>query len=275
MCRIAAYLGRTEAPLSALTLEPGHSLLVQSYAPKEMMSGVVNADGFGCGWYAPEVDGEPAVYRSNTPMWADRSFASIAPKISSRTVLAAVRSATPGLPAEESGVPPFASGPYLFAHNGAIKNFRSSIMRPLRNLLSDESYSNLLGVTDSETVFALLLDHLRADKAELGDAVALADATAATLGKVSAVCEDLGVPATLNISVTDGEATVFSRYSTEGPGNSLYFIEGGKSFPDAVVVASERFDDDPSWRRVPDRHLLVVGNGGVTLQPLWPREHDT
>jgi glutamine amidotransferase len=268
MCRIAAYLGRAETPLSSLVLEPEHSLLVQSYAPKEMMSGVVNADGFGCGWYAPEVDGDPAVYRSNAPMWADRSFASVAPKIRSRTVLAAVRSATPGLPAEESGVPPFASGPYLFAHNGAIKNFRGSAMRPLRDLLSDESYSNLLGTTDSETVFALLLDRLGADKAEVGDAVALASATAETLEKVSALCEGLRVPATLNVGVTDGEAMVFSRYSTEGPGNSLYVLEGGRSFSDAVVVASERFDDDAAWRQVPDRHLLVVDPGGVTLQPL-------
>ena len=35
MCRMAAYLGETEIPLSSLVLEPEHSLLVQSYAPKE------------------------------------------------------------------------------------------------------------------------------------------------------------------------------------------------------------------------------------------------
>src|SRR5215211_5190874 len=99
MCRMVAYLGKTERPLSSLVLDPQHSLLVQSYAPKEMMSGVVNADGFGIGWYAPEVDGEPAVYRSNAPIWADRSFASIAPRVRSSTIFAAVRSATPGLPA--------------------------------------------------------------------------------------------------------------------------------------------------------------------------------
>src|SRR3712207_7162131 len=103
MCRMIAYLGKPERSLSSLVLDPEHSLLVQSYAPKEMMSGVVNADGFGAGWYVPEVDDEPAVYRSNAPIWADRSFASIAPKVRSATVLAAVRSATPGLPAEESG----------------------------------------------------------------------------------------------------------------------------------------------------------------------------
>lgn len=268
MCRIVAYLGEKEIRLSSLTLEPEHSLLVQSYAPKEMLSGVVNADGFGAGWYAPEIDGEPAVYRSNAAMWADRSFASIAPKVRSATVLAAVRSATPGLPAEESGVPPFASGPYLFAHNGAIKDFRATAMRPLRDALSDASYSGLLGVTDSETIFALLLDRLRDAVIHPGDADALAEATAGTLRHVSDVCTGLGVPATLNVGVTDGEAMVFARYSTEGPGNSLYFIEDGEAFPNAVVVASERLDGDGGWREAPDGHLLAIGSGGVTTRPL-------
>lgn len=268
MCRIVAYLGETETPLSSLILEPEHSLLVQSYAPKEMMSGVVNADGFGAGWYTPEVDGEPAVYRSNTPMWADRSFVSIAPKVRSATVLAAVRSATPGLPAEESGVPPFASGPYLFAHNGAIKNFRATAMRPLRDSLSDASYSGLLGITDSETVFALLLDRLRETKAQPGDASALAETTADTIRYVSGVCDKLGIYASLNVGVTDGEAMAFVRYSTEGPGNSLYYLESGEALPDAVVVASERLDGDAGWRQVPDQSLLTADHGGVTIHPL-------
>src|SRR5215217_8611410 len=222
MCRMVAYLGKMERPLSSLVLDPQHSLLVQSYAPKEMMSGVVNADGFGVGWYAPEVDKEPAVYRSNAPIWADRSFASIAPKVCSATAFAAIRSATPGLPVEESGTPPFASGPFLFAHNGAIEDFRRTAMRPLRDALSDESYAGLLGATDSETIFAALLDRLREDPEPL------ARALAETVRHVSAVCGKLGVRATLNLAATDGAAFAFSRYSTEGPGNSLYLIEDGR-----------------------------------------------
>jgi gamma-glutamyl hercynylcysteine S-oxide hydrolase len=268
MCRIVAYLGEREIPLSSLVLEPEHSLLVQSYAPKEMMSGVVNADGFGAGWYAPEVDGEPAVYRSNAPIWADRSFGSIAPRVRCATVLAAVRSASPGLPAEESGVPPFASGPYLFTHNGAIKSFRATAMRTLRDTLSDASYSELLGVTDSETIFALLLDRLRDPKVDPGDGGVLAEATVETIRSVSITCTKLGVPASLNVGVTDGEVMVFIRYSTEGPGNSLYFVEDGRTFPNAVVVASERLDGDANWQQVPDRHLLVADHKGVTLRPL-------
>src|ERR687898_1938698 len=268
MCRMIAYLSETEISLSSLALGPEHSLLVQSYAPKEMMSGVVNADGFGAGWYAPEVDDEPAVYRSNAPIWADRSFASIASKARSATIFAAVRSATPGLPAEESGVPPFASGPYLFAHNGAIKSFRTTAMRPLRNSLSDASYSDLLGVTDSETIFALLLDRLREANAHPGDAGTLAQATSETLRQVSEICSKLGVYAALNVGVTDGEAFVFARYSTEGPGNSLYFAENSEAFPDAVVVASERLDGDGGGQRVPDRHLLVASIEAGTKPPL-------
>jgi gamma-glutamyl hercynylcysteine S-oxide hydrolase len=243
-------------------LEGEHSLLVQSYAPREMMSGVVNADGFGVGWYVPE-DDEPAVYRSNGSLWSDRSFAGIAPRIRARAVFAAVRSATPGLPVEESGVPPFSKGPFMFMHNGAIQNFRQKAMRKLRDSLSDEAYSGLLGVTDSETIFAGLLDLLRQDPADL------TGATRDTIRHVAEACDRLGVEATLNLAVTDGTEMVFTRYSTEGPGNSLYVFEDAGAFPGAIVVASERLDQDSGWREVPDRHLLSVRReSGARPSPL-------
>jgi glutamine amidotransferase len=259
MCRMVAYLGGPEATLSSLVLEPQHSLLVQSYAPKEMMSGVVNADGFGVGWYAPWSGDEPAVYRSDGPLWSNRSFAGIAPRIRARTAFAAVRSATPGLPVEESGTPPFASGPFMFVHNGAIEDFRRTVMRPLRNALSDESYAGLLGTTDSETIFAVLLDRLRGSSGDL------ARALAEGVRHVDEVCAKLSVRATLNLAVTDGEGMTFSRYSTEGPSNSLYYVEDGEAFPRAVVVASERLDGDAGWREVPDRHMLLVNRKSHTL----------
>lgn len=259
---MVAYLGEPEVTLSSLTLEPEHSLLVQSYAPEEMLSGVVNADGFGVGWYVPWSGEEPAVYRSDGPMWSDRSFAGIAPRIRSNSIFAAVRSATPGLPAEESGVPPFSSGPYAFMHNGAIRDFRHTAMRPLRDSLGDESYAGLLGATDSETVFAMLLDRLKAGED-------LPGALAGTISQVLEVCADLGVEAFLNLAATDGEMMAFTRCSSEGPGNSLYYVEDGEAFPEAVVVASERLDGDAGWKKVPDGHLLSVARkDGASLRPL-------
>jgi gamma-glutamyl hercynylcysteine S-oxide hydrolase len=259
---MVGYLGGPPTPLSSVVLEGEHSLLVQSYAPREMMSGVVNADGFGVGWYVPE-DEEPAVYRSNGSLWSDRSFAGIAPRITARTVFAAVRSATPGLPVEESGVPPFSSGPFMFMHNGAIPDFRKTAMRPLRERLSDEAYSGLLGVSDSETIFAGLLDLLREYPSDLAGAVR------GTIHLVTQVCGGLGIEATLNLAVTDGTTMAFTRYSTDGPGTSLYVLEDAETVTGAVVVASERLYEDSRWRKVPDRHLLSVRRGaGATLSPL-------
>jgi glutamine amidotransferase len=261
MCRMVAYFGGPEATLSSVILEPEHSLLVQSYAPQEMLSGTVNADGFGAGWYVPWAGEEPAVYRSGRPVWADGSFASLAPRTRARCFFAAVRSATPPLPPQESGTPPFSCGRYLFMHNGAIEGFQRSVMRPLRNALSDESYAALSGSTDSETVFAVLLDALR-DGEDLGNALR------STVRRIAGVCEETGTMARLNLAVTDGQEMVFARYSTRGPGNSLYLLENGASFPGAVVVASERLDEDPGWWKVPDRHLLVAGRSGVSLRPM-------
>src|SRR3954462_9121614 len=102
MCRHLAWLGRPR-PLAALVLEPPSSLLVQSYAPRWQRYGTVNADGWGVGFYA---DGrpEPARWRSALPLWSDASFASVAPVLASTCVLAGVRSATAGMPVEETAV---------------------------------------------------------------------------------------------------------------------------------------------------------------------------
>ncbi len=51
MCRMPAYAGPPIA-LGELVSAPTHSLLVQSYRPLEMTSGVVNADGWGTALHA-------------------------------------------------------------------------------------------------------------------------------------------------------------------------------------------------------------------------------
>lgn len=279
MCRMAAYLGGPEVSLSSLVLEPEHSLVQQAHSPREMLSGTVNTDGFGVGWYVPEgpgaaegaPEGEPALYRSGRSIWADTSFASLAGKLASRSIFAAVRNATPGLPVEDSGVPPFGAGPYLCMHNGAIEGFRHTAMRELRSSLSDAAYASLLGVTDSETVFADLCDRLGvsdAPAARTPGAGALAEALGETIRHVSKVAARAEVQATLNLSVTDGSAMVFSRYSLRGPGNSLYYLEDGRAFPGGLVIASERLDSYPGWREVPDDHLLVADAAGPRLERL-------
>jgi glutamine amidotransferase len=150
----------------------------------------------------------------------------------------------------------------MFMHNGAIEDFRRRAMRPLRDTLSDEAYSGLLGVTDSETIVAGLLDLMKENPA------GLAGVTRETGRHVTEVCERLGLRATLNLDVTDSTSMAFTRYSTQGTGNSLYFIEDAGAFPRAVVVASGRLGGDTGWRQVPDRHLLMVEEDAASLRPL-------
>ena len=108
---------------------------------------------------------------------------------------------------------------------GATEDVRQKAMRPLRDALSDESYTGLLGTTDSETIFAGLLDRLRENSGDLGGA------TTETIRHVSGICAKLGVRATLNLAVTDGTAITFARHSSEGPGNSLVLRRERDGFP--------------------------------------------
>src|SRR5215475_15286510 len=98
MCRHLGWLGR-EVPVSALVLEPPHGLRVQSYAPRRQKHGLMNADGWGVGFFD---HGVARRWRSAAPLWGDSSFASVAPALSSGCVVAAVRSASIGMPIEPS-----------------------------------------------------------------------------------------------------------------------------------------------------------------------------
>ncbi|WP_119066508.1 ergothioneine biosynthesis protein EgtC [Rubrobacter indicoceani] len=250
MCRLLACLSNDATALSRYTLKTPHSLERQAYAPEEMLSGVVNADGFGVGWYADNKadDGEPAVYRSLNPIWSDTTFHGIAPKIRSRAYFAALRNATPPLPSELAAVPPFSSGRNLFMHNGAVDDFRETVMRPMRASLSDKRYRGITGASDSETIFALVLDRLDNESSPK-------DALLDAVGFIESMCRDYGTKATLNLALTDGEEMVFVRYSTAGATNSLYYLEGEGS----ALVASERLYDDGRWREVSGGSVVLVG----------------
>ena len=113
MCRHLAWLGRPRS-LAELVLEPRSSLLVQSYAPRRQRYGTLNADGWGVGLHVPGRP-EPVRWRSAKPLWGDASFASVAPLLSAGCVLAAVRSATVGMPMDETAAAPFTDGRWLLS----------------------------------------------------------------------------------------------------------------------------------------------------------------
>ncbi len=256
MCRFVAYLG-PPVTLGSLLVDPPHSLLQQSWAPRHQRHGTVNADGWGVGWYDLDRRPEPARHRTPRPMWADRSFASWADLVDSTAVLAAVRSATPPAPVEESGTPPFASGRWLFAHNGAVEGFRTELGAGLRKRVSDRRAAGIEGASDSEVLFALALDLL--DHGATGDE-ALTGVTRTVLDVTDG---------RLNMVLADGLSITAVAW-----GESLHVLV--PSEPRAglaaggVVLASEPFDDEPGWEAVPNCSVVVATTKRVAVTALGP-----
>lgn len=246
MCRHLAYLGPPR-PLAALVLEPDYGLLRQSYAPRDMRGGgTVNADGFGVGWY-PSGSSHPIRYRSDRPLWADPSFAELAAVTQAGAVLAAVRSATVGMPVVSTACAPFTGERWLFSHNGVVAGWPDTV-GPLAAALPVTDLLTLDAPTDAALLWALVRHRLRAGTAP---AAALAD----VVGEVAAVAPD----SKLNLLLTDGTEV----YATAWRHSLAVRVE-----PDAVTVASEPHDELPGWTPVPDGHLVVAGPGQARTEPV-------
>src|SRR5438132_1947901 len=157
MCRMAGYVGQA-LRVGEIVSAPPHSLLVQSYKPREMQSGTVNADGYGAALWLDDDVAAPALYRTAAPIWADPNQQWMNQRLRVRSLIAAVRSATPGIGFELANVQPFAHGNIAFAHNGFISDFRRGPQRALREKLGREAYEAIEGSSDSEHIFALVVD---------------------------------------------------------------------------------------------------------------------
>jgi glutamine amidotransferase len=230
MCRHLGWLGRA-VPVSELMLDPPQGLLVQSYAPRRQKHCLMNADGWGVGFF----DGSsgaatPRRWRSAAPLWGDVSFASVAPALRSHCVVAAVRSATVGMPIEASATAPFTDGHWLLSHNGIVDR---AVLPPC---------SSAESVCDSAilaaAIFARGLDALGDTIIEIGEADPLAR---------------------LNILAANGSRLVATAW-----GDTLSILRRD----DGIVLASEPYDDDPGWEDIPDRHLVEVVGDRVMLTAL-------
>ncbi|MGN9839787.1 ergothioneine biosynthesis protein EgtC [Nonomuraea sp. H19] len=239
MCRHAAWLG-TARPLTSLIHEPEHGLLKQSYAPRHQRHGLVNADGYGMGWYDPDRP-EPVRYRRTVPIWADANLPALAQIARSACLLAAVRCATVGMPIEESATAPFTDRQWLLSHNGRVTR---DALRDLADDLPDRAESSC----DAAWVAAAVFLHGRAG---LGLGEALTEVV------VRAGEKDPG--ARLNLLACDGTSIAATVW-----GDTLFYHR----LHDGVRVASEPLDNLPGWQAVPERSLLIVTQTDVRVQPL-------
>jgi glutamine amidotransferase len=194
--------------------------------------------------------GERAVtYRRVCPLWADADLPGLAAVTASRSVLAAVRSATEGMPVTEAACAPFTDGRWLFSHNGAIVGWPDSVTAlagalPVRDLLT------LPAPTDSALLWALVRARLRAGAPP-------ARALSETVADVATAAPG----SRLNLLLLGADIIAATTY-----GHALSVRVGGG----AAVVSSEPLDPDPDWRLVPDGSLVVAATDALRVVELSP-----
>ncbi len=226
-------------------------------------------DGTGLGIFAP--DGRPVVSKQPLAAYGDQQFAREAREVDSRAFVAHVRYASNG-GLTMANTHPFEQRDRLFAHNGVIGDLAA-----LEHELGD-ALSLVGGETDSERFFALItreIEH-RGDVAEGIERAARWVAEhlpVLSLNFVLVTADGLWAlryPATHELHVLERApggphgAHHLEHASTRG---SIRVRSAGLAQRPAVIVATERMDEDAGWRELESGELLHVdGHLGVSTK---------
>ena len=199
--------------------------------------------------------------------------------------LAHVRSATSG-EVSLANCHPFQYRQFLMVHNGGVENF-SQIKRRIRQPLSDELYNWIKGQTDSEHLFAYLLNSLTSRNNGRVSPEDVMTAFEKMFSDLKLMMKDEGIhePAYLNMVVTDGKFFVGTRYTTDPSCEPLtlyhsegarYVVEDGISFlaaprddDHAVLIVSEKLTEESYWTLIPANHFVIVDSSlDVRVKPI-------
>lgn len=244
MCRHVGYLGPARTVGDVVT-GGDNSLRVQSWAPKDMRGGgTINADGFGAAWW----DESAAVrsYRNAMPIWSDPAVDGVLGAVDATAVVAAVRSATVGMPVERSACAPFTDGTWAFSHNGVVFGWPEAMV----DLVSEVDPVDLLTLpapTDSAALWLVLRTLLRRHDPEKALRILVARVRSVSPGP------------RLNLMLCDGRVL----YAT-----TLHHSLSVLRTDNSVTVASEPLDDNPGWMGVGDCKFVLARPGHIDISDL-------
>jgi len=146
MCRLFGFRSVLSSRVHASLVSADNALVNQSER---------HPDGWGVAYYR---EGAPHLLKSTRTALECSLFQRVSGVVTSETVVAHLRKATQG-PLSVLNTHPFQYGPWVFAHNGNIKGFAK--VRPrLLAAIAPELRAFILGETDSELIFYLILTHL-------------------------------------------------------------------------------------------------------------------
>ncbi|QDQ97069.1 ergothioneine biosynthesis protein EgtC [Tomitella fengzijianii] len=272
MCRHLVCLGPERTVASAVT-QGGHSLARQAWAPEQMRGGgTINADGFGACWWA--AGGVPGVgqHRTTLPIWSDPALGRAVAgdgdgveaggggaagdgtpavrgtleQIRATAILAAVRSATPGMAVSAQACAPFTDGRWAFSHNGVIRGWPDTVAG-LADAIPAAEVMRGEAATDSVFLWQLF-------RARITAGMDAADAAASLVRDV----EERAPGSRLNLLATDGGRVVATAWR-----HSLWVLDA----PDELWIASEPITD-VGWAEVDDGVLVDARVGRVQSEPI-------
>lgn len=252
MCRLfGLHAGRVCVPATFWLLNAPDSLEFQSHA---------NPDGAGIGAFGP--GGMPTLDKQPIAAWQDSAFATAAHELRGTTFLAHVRYASTGA-LTVPNTHPFLMQGRLFAHNGVVFGLELLEARLARLGVADL----VQGQTDSERVFALITAEIgRHDGDVRAGLVAALEWIGRTLplyavNIILTTATDLWAlryPASHELFVLQRPAV---GSGLDAGSDRIHARSSALSDSPAVILASERMDDDPGWRLLEPAELLHVDAG--------------
>jgi glutamine amidotransferase len=185
-------------------------------------------DGWGL---AIHVANDWIIHRDTTCAADSVRYGELSEGIATRLMLAHVRQKTVG-PTALMNTHPFRRGPFVFAHNGTIKDVMALVERS-----SPERLAQIEGDTDSERLFAFVMTHVdAAGDVERGVATAVR------------VLHGLGEIGSASFLLSCG-----ARLYAHRLGRALFVLRRGG----ATMIASEQLTGE-AWEELPEKALLVL-----------------
>jgi len=148
MCRLLGFRSVIDGQVHQSLVKADNALKTQS---------VHHPDGWGVAYY---LSGSPHIIKSTDMAKNSQLFQKVCGVVSSRTVIAHIRKSTIG-GSSILNTHPYQYGPWVFAHNGNIKNFdqhKAELIKRIDPMMS----RFILGETDSEVLFYFLLTYIKA-----------------------------------------------------------------------------------------------------------------
>lgn len=271
MCRIFGFRSVLKSGVHRSLMSADNALSVQS---------TKHPDGWGVAYY---IGGAPHLIKSADQAVSDRLFQRVSGVVSSETVVAHIRKATQG-GHSPINAHPFQYGPWIFAHNGNIKEF-PELREKLLSYIHKELRPFVLGDTDSEVLFYMVLSRMRErfdimkqDFAPMDIASSLQEALSQVTALTDGFCKDTHGPPTetyLTCVITNGRSMVahqggkelyYSTHKTLCPERDTcpFLTENCEQPPhpgDSVnhlIVSSEPLLGENVWNKMSPGELIFV-----------------